>query len=44
LNFIYAFVKKNWQPIIANHGKFEINHLKDHFSEENFNNILKVYK
>ena len=44
LNFLYSFVKKNWQPIIANHGRFEINHLKEYFSDENFKKLVKTYK
>lgn len=44
LEFTYKFVKKNWQDIIANHGMFDINRYKQHYSEDNFKKLVIVYK
>ncbi len=44
LEFSYEFIKKNWQSILSNHGIFDINKYKSHYSEENFTKIKKLIK
>ncbi len=43
LDFTYDFAKKNYQNILANPTLFNINRYKSHYTEENFNKIVKVY-
>lgn len=42
LEFVYVFVKKNWQTIIANPNMFHFERYKDKFSEENYLKINKL--
>lgn len=44
LQFTYQFIKKNWQPILANPNVLNLNRYKDKFSEENFVKIKKLIK
>lgn len=44
LEFTYQFVKKNWQPIIANPSSLNFDRYKDKFSEENLLKIKKLFK
>lgn len=44
LDFTYRFVKQNWKTILSNHGIFDIEKYKGHYSEENFVKIKKLIK
>lgn len=44
LEFSYEFIKKNWQNVLSNHGIFDVDKYKDHYSEENFTKIKKLIK
>ena len=44
LEFSYEFIKKNWQNVLSNHGVFDVDKYKDHYSEENFMKIKKLIK
>lgn len=44
LDFSYEFLQKNWKTILAQHGIFDIDKYKEHFSEENFKKIKKLIK
>lgn len=44
LNFTYAFIKKNWQPILSNPNMLNLDRYKDKFSEENLLKIKKLFK
>ena len=44
LEFSYEFIKKNWQNVLSNHGIFDVDKYKDHYSEENFIKIKKLIK
>ncbi len=44
LEFSYEFIKKNWQNVLSNHGVFDVDKYKDHYSEENFIKIKKLIK
>lgn len=46
LEFIYVFIKKNWNQILSNPGSLDIDRYKKKFSEENFlkiKNIINEY-
>ncbi len=44
LEFSYEFIKKNWQNVLSNHGIFDVDKYKEHYSEENFMKIKKLIK
>lgn len=44
LQFTYQFIKKNWQPILANPAMLNLDRYKDKFSEENLTKIKKLVK
>ena len=44
LEFSYEFIKKNWQSVLSNHGIFDVDKYKEHYSEENFIKIKKLIK
>ncbi len=44
LSFTYEFLKKNWQPILANPSMLNLERYKDHYSAENFVKIKKLLK
>lgn len=44
LDFTYRFIKKNWQPILANPSTLNLDRYKDKFSEENLLKIKKLFK
>lgn len=43
LNFTYTFVKKNYKEMLKNPNLFKIDRYKDHYQENNFEKIKKVY-
>ncbi len=43
LNFVYVFISKNWEQIIKNPKLLNLDRYKEHFSEENFNKIKKLF-
>lgn len=43
LDFVYAFVKKNWEQVIKNPKLLNLDRYKDHFSPENFIKIKKLF-
>ena len=44
LDFTYDFVKKNYKNFFQNPKVFNIDRYKDHYTEENFSKITKVYQ
>lgn len=44
LNFTYQFIKKNWQPILANPATLNLERYKDKYSLENFVKVQKLFK
>ena len=44
LEFSYEFIKKNWHNVLSNHGIFDVDKYKEHYSEENFMKIKKLIK
>ena len=42
LEFVYAFVKKNWEMIFRNPNLFHLERYKGQFSDENFKKIQKL--
>ncbi len=47
LNYIYSFIKNNYQELIDNPNNFNIDNYKDNFTNENYlkiNNLIKEYK
>ena len=43
LEFVYAFVKKNWEMIFRNPNLLHLERYKDRFSAENFVKIQKLF-
>ena len=43
LDFVYVFVKKNWEMILRNPNLLQLERYKDHFSPENFVKIQKLF-
>lgn len=43
LSFTYTFVKKNWEMIFRNPNLLQLERYKEHFSEENFKKIQKLF-
>jgi len=43
LNFTYEFVKKNWEEFIRNPNLLNLERYRQHYSEENFVKIQKLY-
>ena len=43
LEFVYAFVKKNWEMIFRNPNLPRLERYKDRFSPENFVKIQKLF-
>ncbi len=43
LGFSYKFIKKNWSNILTNITSFNIEKIKNNYTEENFNKIKKLY-
>ena len=43
LEFVYAFVKKNWEMIFRNPNLLHLERYKDRFSPENFVKIQKLF-
>ncbi len=43
LEFVYAFVKKNWEMIFRNPNLLRLERYKDRFSPENFVKIQKLF-
>lgn len=41
LDFIYRFIKKNYEAVYAN-PNIDLTKYKSHFSDENFNKIIKL--
>ena len=44
LDFTYDFIKKNWQPILANPNMLNFDRYKDKYSPENLEKIKKLFK
>lgn len=47
IDFIYDFIKNNYEHILKNPDSFDINKYKGHFSQENFafiTNLVNKYK
>ncbi len=47
IDFIYNFIKNNYESILKNPNKFDINNYRDKFSNENFiflTNLINKYK
>jgi hypothetical protein len=42
INFVYLFIKKNWQEILGNPGIINLERFKDKFSQENYEKINKL--
>lgn len=42
LDFIYLFVKKNWEQILKNPKLLNLERYKEHFTEENYHKIAKL--
>ena len=43
LDFVYVFVKKNWEMILRNPNLLQLERYKEHFSFENFVKIQKLF-
>jgi len=43
LDFIYIFIKKNWEQIIKNPKLLNLERYKDRFTPENFIKIKKLF-
>lgn len=43
LDFVYVFVKKNWEMIFQNPNLLQLERYKKQFSEENFVKIQKLF-
>ena len=43
LDFVYVFVKKNWEMIFRNPNLLQLERYKKQFSEENFVKIQKLF-
>lgn len=43
LNFVYDFIKKNWEQVIRNPQLLNLDRYKDHFSAENFEKIKRLF-
>lgn len=43
LSFVYEFIAKNWEQIIKNPKLLDLDRYKNHFSEENFKKIKKLF-
>lgn len=41
LDFVYRFIKKNYEAMYAN-PNIDLSRYKDHFSEENYNKMMKL--
>lgn len=41
VDFVYRFIKKNYEALYAN-PNIDLTKYKDHFSEENFNKLMKL--
>ena len=44
LDFVYHFVKKNWEQVIRNPKLLNLERYKDHFTPENFSKIKKLFE
>lgn len=44
LDFVYNFVKKNWQQVLKNPSILNLERYKNHFSPENFLKIKKLFE
>lgn len=43
LDFLFRFIKRNYEALYAN-PDIDLSRYKDHFSEENFDKIVKLVK
>ncbi len=43
LDFVYDFVKKNWEQVIKNPSLLNLDRYKDHFNPDNFLKIKKLF-
>ena len=43
LDFVYDFVKKNWEQVLNNPNLLNLDRYKDHFSPDNFLKIKKLF-
>lgn len=43
LEFVYVFVKKNWQQVVKNPKLLNLEHYKNHFSKENYPKIVRLF-
>lgn len=43
LDFVYDFVKKNWEQVIKNPNLLNLERYKDKFTPENFSKIKKLF-
>lgn len=43
LDFVYDFVKKNWEQVIKNPSLLNLDRYKEHFNPENFTKIKKLF-
>lgn len=43
LDFVYDFVKKNWEQVIKNPKLLNLDRYKNRFSPENFEKIKKLF-
>lgn len=47
INFVYNFIKNNYQTYLNNPNSFDLSQYKDKFSKENYdflNNLINKYK
>ncbi len=43
LDFVYAFVKKNWEQVIKNPKLLHLERYQSHFSPDNYQKIQKLF-
>ncbi len=43
LEFVYLFIKKNWEQVIKNPNSLNLERYKDKFNPDNFNKIKKLF-
>ncbi len=43
LEFVYVFIKKNWETILSNPKMLKLDRYKDKFTEDNFIKINKLF-
>lgn len=43
LDFVYIFIKKNWEQVIKSPNMLNLDRYKDHFNPDNFIKIKKLF-